>query len=205
MSNSSTNRAALKRYILWAGALTFAAFTLWSVLAAFVQGDRGRFALREGDIALDAGDFPRALERFETVLVSDPHHLGAAMGRAIALLQLGRMAEAETAFDAVIADLRRRQGDEVRRALSVALANRAILKDRSGRHEEALADYIKALESEAAAVAGPGLVDRLIYANPNPSTVRDRARYLYEELQKPEGERVLSLPERDARERMYRP
>jgi hypothetical protein len=37
------------------------------------------------------------------------------------------------------------------------------------------------------------------------STVRDRAIYIYEQLQLPEGERLLRIPELDAKQRMYKP
>ena len=48
-----------------------------------------------------------------------------------------------------------------------------------------------------AAVDGPGLIDKIVH-DPRPHTVRDRARYIYEQLQKPEAERVLRIPEIDA-------
>lgn len=50
--------------------------------------------VREGEEALDAGEFEAALERFESVLREDPEHWGAALYRADALHLLWRTREA---------------------------------------------------------------------------------------------------------------
>ena len=92
-----------------------------------------------------------------------------------------------------------------RGALAAAYANRGIAFDRQGRYEKALDSYIAALKVDDEVVEGPGVVHRILYANPRPSTVRDRARYIYEQLQKPPEERVMRIPELDERQRMYKP
>ncbi len=50
--------------------------------------------VREGEEALDAGEFEAALERFEAVLRDDPEHWGAELNRAEALHLLWRTHEA---------------------------------------------------------------------------------------------------------------
>jgi len=48
----------------------------------------------EGDKALEAGEYERALQLFEQALQADPEHWGAALGRIEALEMLWRTAEA---------------------------------------------------------------------------------------------------------------
>lgn len=172
------------------------------------DGPPGDFETRQGDIELGAGDFQAALQRFDAALAVSPDHRGALMGRAIALMQTGRVADAEATFDALIARLSATTAADDRTgqgALAAAYANRGILRDRAGHYEEALADYRQALRVDLTAVAGPGLIDRVLHGEPRPSTVAKRAAYLERQLQLPAAERRLRLPEADDRQQMYKP
>ena len=172
------------------------------------DGPPGDYETRQGDIELSAGDFTTALQRFDAALAVSPNHRGALMGRAIALMQTGRVAEAEVTFDALIAQLTAATTADDRTgqgALAAAYANRGILRDRAGRYEEALADYRRALKVDETAVEGPGLIDRVLHGEPRPSTVAKRASYVEQQLRLPEAERRLRLPEADDRQRMFKP
>jgi tetratricopeptide (TPR) repeat protein len=176
--------------------------------AYVVEAPAGDYQVRQGDILLTDGAYDQAIERFAAALAIDPEHRGALMGKAIALLQSGRLDEAEAAFTAVVARLEPAlaAGDATcRGVLAGALANRGILRDRAGRYAEALVDYRRALTIDAAAVAGPGLVDRVLYGTVRPATVDQRATYLERQLALPERERLLRVPDLDARQRMYKP
>jgi tetratricopeptide (TPR) repeat protein len=130
------------------------------------------------------------------------------MGKAIAYLQSGRMAEAEAALTYIIDGLGPElAADDVtgRAVLAGAYANRGILYDREGRFRAALADYHRALAIDAEAVEGPRLMDRILDGNAQPSTVAKRAAYLEEQLALPEERRLLRVPELDARQRMHKP
>jgi tetratricopeptide (TPR) repeat protein len=178
------------------------------VRPAMLSGAAGDPATRAGDIALSGGDYRTALARFEDALAEAPDHRGALMGRAIARMHMGDGAGAETEFTQLIERLRRTlAADDTtgRGALAAAYANRGIVRDRDGRVADALADYRAALAIDATAVAGPGLIDRVLYGNPQASSVAKRARYLERELAKPEAERLLHLPAQDSRERMHKP
>lgn len=167
----------------------------------------GDFETRRGSQLLASGDFTGAMAAFDAALVAQPNHRGALMGRALVMMQTGRLDDAEAEFDALIAYLTDTlPADDAtgRGVLAAAYGNRGILKDRQGRYQEALDDYIASLSTDPGAVKGPGLVDKILY-EARPSTVRDRARYLWEQLQKPEDERVMSIPELDRRQRMYQP
>ena len=88
--------------------------------------------------------------------------------------------------------------------MAAAHANKGIILDRQGAHDEALANYIKALQVDEESVSGPGFVHKILY-DPRPSTVRDRARYIHEQLQLPEERRLLQIPDLDAESRMHKP
>ena len=64
---------------------------------------------------------------------------------------------------------------------------------------------LEALETDQGALTGPGLVDKIIYGTPKPSTVRDRAIYLKKQLALPESERLLRAPHLDKKQRIYKP
>ncbi|MHA1597468.1 MAG: tetratricopeptide repeat protein, partial [Alphaproteobacteria bacterium] len=86
-----------------------------------------------------------------------------------------------------------------------AYNNRGVLYDRQCRHKKAFDDYIQALKTDEGAVDGPGIVDKIIYGTPDPSTARTRAQFLYEHMDKLKEGECLKLPEKDAEQRMYKP
>jgi tetratricopeptide (TPR) repeat protein len=203
------NPAVLRRFALLLAVAAFALVTVWAVVRPyFFDAPPGDFETRQGDILLTDRKWDAALERFEAALAVSPEHRGAWMGKAIACLQSGRTADAEAAFTHVIERLgpNLAADDATGRAvLAGAYANRGILHDREGRFEAALADYRRALAVDAGAVEGPGLVDKILFGNAQPSTVAKRATYIERQLSLPERERLLRVPELDARQRMHKP
>ena len=198
-----------RRFVLPALVVALLGIAVAAALRAYVlEAPAGDYEVRQGDILLTDGAYDQAIERFDAALAIAPEHRGALMGKAIALLQSGRIDEAEAAFTAVIARLEPALagGDATGRGvLAGAYANRGILRDRAARYPEALADYRRALAADAAAVAGPGLIDKVLYGNARPATVAQRAVYLERQLSLPERERLLRVPDLDARQRMYKP
>lgn len=196
----------LKRFITIAIVATLVMFAFWTFLPWF-RPPPGDFETRQGDIHLRSSEWPEALEDFEAALDNSPDHRGALMGRAIALLELGQVREAEIAYRDLIEFMTSTLDPEDptgRGVLAAAYANRGILRDREGRHEEALRDYIASLNVDAGAVSGPNIFHKILH-DARPSTVRDRAIYLQEQLGLPEEERVFQIPELDARQRMHKP
>jgi tetratricopeptide (TPR) repeat protein len=187
----------------------FALVTVWSMVKPYLfNAPPGDYEVRQGDILLTDDKYDAAIERFEAALAISPEHRGALMGKAIAYLQSNRAAEAEATFAHLIEVLSRTlAADDAtgRGVLSGAYANRGILHDRLGRYDAALADYERALAIDAEAVEGPGLFHRILYGNTHPATVRQRAEYLRHQLALPESDRLLRVPELDARQRMYKP
>ena len=145
---------------------------------------------------LEDGDYDKALQIFSEVLVEYPGYKEAYLGKAITLLQMGRLDESRTFFDKAIG---------LDNQYAQAYANRGILNDRAGRYEDALNDYRKALTLNPELAEGPGWLWRFLRNIPEPPpTIADRAVYLEAELKKPESERLLRVPEIDAQQRMYK-
>lgn len=201
--------AVLRRFALLLAGTAFALITVWAVIRPyFFDAPPGDFETRQGDILLTDRKWDEALQRFEAAIAVSPGHRGAWMGKAIAHLQSGRAAEANAAFTHLIERIgpATAADDATGRAvLAGAYANRGILNDREGRYEAALADYRQALAIDPGAVDGPGLMDKILFGNSLPSTVAKRAQYLQQQLSLPEDQRLLRVPELDARQRMYKP
>lgn len=202
------NPRVLKRFIVLVAVATFVMFSMWMVAHQFAAAPAGDFEVRQGDILLGDGKYADALARFDEALEKAPDHRGALMGRALVFLQTERYKEAEAELTYLIDYLEKTLvADDLTGvgAKAAAYANRGILYDRTARYEKALADYVAAIRTDEGAVDGPGIVDRVIYGTPQASTVRKRAVYLAEQLKLPPEQRLLRIPERDARERMYKP
>ncbi len=202
------NPRVLRRFIKIVGIVTIVIFSFWAVMQMYFNELPGDFYTREGDIRLSEGSFEEAMKSFNRALRDMPNHRGALMGRALVYLQTNRHGEAIAEFTHLIAYLKKSldlEDPTGQGVLAAAYANRGIVHDRTGNYEKALADYIKALETDQEVLSGPGLVDKIIYGTPKPSTVRDRAIYIKKQLALPEGERLLRAPHIDKKQRMYKP
>ncbi|HRW59600.1 MAG TPA: tetratricopeptide repeat protein [Defluviicoccus sp.] len=207
MNARALSPAVIRRFIILMVVATFVMFTAWAVVREYLEAPPGDYETRQGDILLTDRKYDEAIAKFSEALERSPNHRGAMMGRAITLLQGGRHDEAEAEFSHLIAFLTETvEPDDATGigVLAAAYANRGILYDREGRFEAALADYREALKIDAGAVAGPGLMHKVLL-HARPSTVADRARYLQEQLALPEDQRVLHVPEIDAKQRMHKP
>ncbi len=197
-----------KRFIILMLLLTVVMFSIWTGLRWYRESTPGDFEVRQGDIKLSDGDYDEAIEIFDQALVAQPDHRGALHGKAAALIMLGRYDEAEATLTYLIDFLIETLEDDDPTgigALSAAYTNRAIIKDRHGRHQEAFDDYVEAVRVDYEIAEGPDWVEHLLYYDHEPSSALKRARYLHEQFQLPEAERVLTLPELDDAQRMYKP
>lgn len=141
------------------------------------------------------GLYDEALTEYQEILSSDRDNIRALGGKAQALMQMRRHAEALALLDQLLA----REPE-----YAPAYVSRGILKDRMGDYEGALADYERSLSLDAEVAEGPGLLTRFLRNQAEkPPTVADRAGYLREQLAKPESERVLRMPEEDVKQRSY--
>ena len=165
----------------------------WRVGTEEAAGD---YHVKKGNYRLEDGQFNEALEEFNLALEQNPDHTMAHLGLAVTYMQMDRVDQAMLKFDRVL---------ELDPNLAVAHADKGILLDRLGRYEEALASYKKALELDAEILEGPGWLWRFMRnIDKKPPTIKDRADYLEEQLQKAPEERELRVPELDEQQRMYK-
>ena len=169
----------------------------WTIYDSFIrQGSPGDRAYHTGNTLFEDGAYDRALSGYETALAANPEHVYALRGYARTLMQLDRFDEALVAFDQAIAREPQFGG---------TYANRGILRDRMGHYELAIKDYERALELDPTTSKGPNWLTRFLRVQPDkPPGIAERAAYLREELAKPEGERLLRIPEIDAAQRSYK-
>ncbi len=204
------NPRVLRRFIFLMAILTVGGFIFWDIVDDFVNRPPGDYYTEVGDLRLRDRLYDDALEAFDKALEEAPDHRGALMGRALVFIATERYETAIGELDNLIERLEARleaEPDDAtgRGVLAAAYANRGIVHDRMGQYQTALDDYIAALRVDAGILEGPDIFQKLLYAGEHVSTVRDRARYLYEQLQLPEEERLLSVPELDEQQFMYKP
>ena len=205
------NTQVLRRFIFLMAILTVVGFIFWDIIGDFVNRPPGDYQTEVGDLRLREGLYDEAMAAFDTALEQTPDHRGALMGRSLVFIATERYDEAIDELNYLIerleAGLEAEPDDATGQgALAAAYANRGIVHDRLGHYETAFDDYISALKVNAGATLdGPDVFQKLLYAGEHVSTVRDRARYLYEQLQLPEDQRLLRVPELDEQQFMYKP
>jgi tetratricopeptide (TPR) repeat protein len=168
-------------------------FTYWRTRVETVPGE---YEVRKGNYRLEDGLYEDAEREFSLALERNAELVGAHHGLGVTYLQMGRLEDALEKFTAAVT---------IDPSYAVGYADRGITYDRMGRYEEALGDYRKSLEIDAEVVEGPGWLWRFLRnVQEKPPTIRERAEYLEAELKKPPGERLLTVPERDQEQLMYK-
>ena len=204
------NRRVLRRFIILMAVLTVTVMLFRDFILSQFERPPGDYYTEVGSNRLVDGLYDQAMEEFNKALEESPDHRGALMGRALIYIQTERYEEAVGELGYLIERLQTaletepddRTGQGV---LAAAFANRGIVHDRRARYEEALADYIAALQTDPGAIEGPGIFQKILLGGDQISTVRDRAAYLHKQLQLPEEERLLQVPELDDQQFMYKP
>lgn len=168
----------------------------WSLYDFMSHKQPGDFAYHAGTTAFADGYYDRALVHYREALEEVPNHLPARRGMAETLILLGREQEAITIYDELL---------ELDPDNAGFLANRAIALDRIGEHEQALENYRSALNADTSINKGPNWLTRFFRNQPErPPGLAERAAYIQAQLDLPEEQRVLSLPEADEAQRPYR-
>ena len=201
------NPAVVKRFILLMAALIVVLVIGTGLFDEYASRAPGDFETEMGSQRLEDGLYDEALAHYDTALEEMPDHRGALMGRAIVFIQAGRYPEALAELDYLIDFLNRTLAEDDTTGIGVlaaAHANRGRIHDLTGDYEAALKDYVAALNTDEETVT-PGAIHKLLYSKGRTSSVRKRAQYIYEQLQLPESERVMRIPELDAEQHMYKP
>lgn len=198
----------LRRFIILLAALIVVMVIgtqVWEGIEDRVPGD---YDTEMGENRLEDGLYDQALTHFNQALEEQPNHRGALMGKALVFIRQEQYEKALHQLSDLIGYLEKfLESDDAtgRGVLAAAHANKAIILDRRAKYEDALDSYILALQVDEEAVEGPGIINKILYGSDRISSVKKRARYLYEQLQLPEAQRVLRISELDAMQRMHKP
>ena len=182
------------KYIAVVLVLGFIGFSIYDGL---IKGkDAYTLNMGAGHRYFEDGQYSDAITEFKAALELKPGDPPANYGIAISQMQLGSNDLALKFFALAI------DAEQDKKNKAFYYANRGILHDRMGQYQNALDDYTMAISLEPETTEGPGIISRLLHNQPEkPPTIVDRARYLQTELAKPEGERLLSVPELDEKQR----
>jgi tetratricopeptide (TPR) repeat protein len=174
------------------------AFLGWAAYDRLSAGaPPGEKAYLAGNRAFADGDYAAAEAAYLEALEIAPGHIDALRGLARSLDREGLAERALATYDEAIAH------DP---SFGGTYAHRGLLLDSMGRHEEALADYMRALDLDPTIASAPHWLSSFLRDQPAPpASIAERAGYLRAELAKPEHQRVLRLPEIEARQRPGRP
>ncbi len=187
--NKNTRTAVIGLTVLFVAAYFFFHYNR-------VENTPGENTYRLANKHLEDGNFDEALHTFDEVLAQFPDYKEAHLGKAITIMQMGELENARPSFKKAI---------ELDSDFAQAYANRGILNDRTGNYEDAVRDYKKAIQLNPDLTEGPGYIWRFLHnVSERPPTILDRAAYIEAELKKPEAERLLSVPEIDEQQRMYK-
>lgn len=141
------------------------------------------------------GRYEVAVKFYEEALRANPEHAGAMSGKADALSFLAKHEEALEIYNFLIS----KYPDK-----GVYYANRGIIYDRMGDYRNAISDYENAYSLNQKLDKGPGWLTRFLRNQQDkPPTIIQRAEYLKYQLNLPEGQRVLSIPQEDSKQRPY--
>ncbi len=202
------NRAILKRYVILLAILTIVLVIGTSGLDGFFSRPAGDLETETGTLRLEDKHYEEAMAEYNKALELSPNHRGALMGRALVYLDTHKNRQAIIELDYLIQYLLKNLPADDKTgeaALAAAYANKGIALDRLGQYENAFAAYVQSLKTNPETVAGPGTIHKILYGDERVSTVRDRAIYLYKQLQLPAEKRIMRIPELDNKQRMYQP
>ena len=202
------NERILKRFIINLAILTFVMFTVWALIRSFSNRPPGDYETTVCDNRLKDKKYEKAIQAANIALSKTPTHRGAMMCKALVFISQKEYKKANEQLNQLINFLENNLQDDDptgKGTLAAAYANRGIIKDRKENYKGALEDYLRALGIDPVAVDGPGLGTIILNYKYKSSSVKKRALYLYEQLQLPEDERILSIKELDEGQVMHKP
>ena len=153
-------------------------------------GTNEQHTLRAGNRYFEDGLYHKASESFQSIIKNNPENIDALRGLARSYMQLGKHHEALVLFNQAIAQSPN---------YAPSYANRGILHDRMQQYSFAVDDYKRALQLQPELAKGPHWLTRFLRNQAErPPSIEDRLKYLQQELQKPEADRLRELRRRRA-------
>jgi tetratricopeptide (TPR) repeat protein len=182
----------LSKWVAIIGGVAWISFEFYRHFSGMAPGD---VSFVDGNNLFKDGQYERAAEYFNDTLEHNPRHGSALRGLANSNVQLKRYDEALNAIERAI---------KIHPKFGGNYALRGIIYDHSGRHRQAMEDYERSLKMDPEVAEGMHWLDRLLYnVQETPPTVADRLEYLKQQFALPESKRVLSIPDKDDKQRPY--
>ena len=167
----------------------------WFLFEFYKNSLPGRTDYLSANNSFMDGRFELSYKLYSSALMKDSGNFYAAEGIARSLMKLKKTEDALVAFEKAIA---------INPLFAPAYANRGILFDEIGQHEKAIKDYEKSLDLDQEVGEGMHWLDRLLYDVRKPSvTIDKRLEYLRLQMSIPKEERLLIVPEEDAKQPYY--
>jgi tetratricopeptide (TPR) repeat protein len=182
----------LSKWVAIIGGVAWISFEFYRHFAGMAPGD---VSFVDGNNLFKDGQYERAAEYFKDTLEKNPRHGSALRALANSNVQLKRYDEALNAIERAI---------KIQPEFGGNYALRGIIYDHSGRHRQALQDYERSMKMDPEVAEGMHWLDRLLYnVQEKPPTVADRLEYLKQQFALPVSKRVLSIPDKDDKQRPY--
>jgi len=182
----------LSKWVAIIGGVAWISFEFYRHFAGMAPGD---VSFVDGNNLFKDGQYERSAEYFKYTLEKNPRHGSALRALANSNVQLKRYDEALNAIERAI---------KIQPEFGGNYALRGIIYDHSGRHRQALQDYERSMKMDPEVAEGMHWLDRLLYnVQEKPPTVADRLEYLKQQFALPVSKRVLSIPDKDDKQRPY--
>lgn len=183
------------KLLKWTAITCGVVWLVFEVHRYFAGMGPGDIAYADGNTLFKDGAYARAAQHYEAALERNPNHHAAMLSLANSYVQLRRYDEALGTVQKAIA---------MKPDFGGAYATRGIIHDHLGLYDKAMADYERALGMDPGVAEGMHWLDRLLHnVQESPPTVADRLAYLRQQMALPESERILKIPEVDARQRPH--
>ena len=145
----------LKRFIIYLAILTFVMFTVWALIKSFVNRPPGDYETQVCDNRLKDKQYGKAIKAADLALSRSPDHRGAMMCKSLVFISSKDYEKANNQLNSLINFLENNleiDDKTGKGTLAAAYANRGIIKDRQENYEDALRDYVRALEIDSESV-----------------------------------------------------
>lgn len=180
------------KWIAICGAVFWIGYEAYNHFARMAPGD---VSYIDGNSLFSGGLYARAALKYEEALETNPKHLPAIRGLANSYVQTRNLDKALEAIERAI---------KLDPNFGGNYAIRGIIHDHLGDYNLAIQDYERAIELFPEVKEGMHWLDKLLYGvYDDPPTVDKRLAYLKAQLKLPKSQRVLRMPEIDAKQRPY--
>lgn len=195
MQNYNKTEDPIYKILVRISLVLFIFFSLWLIWDHFINRPEEAKHYLTANNAFKDKNYDLALKEYFNSLKYNQEDVYSLEGVARSYMELKLYDNAESFFIKVI---------NINPDFAPAYANLGVLYDRQKKYKLAIFNYKKALQLNSELSKGMHWIDRLLYdVRETPSNIADRALYLEEQLNLPENERILNMPNIDDKQLNY--